>query len=315
MKLFALILALALFAAGCTVTKSGQVVKDSEPAALPQPAKSVEEPGEHLGDPTFEREVAVEGDHEASPTAQQPTRDADLERGMAHFNTGELRKARMALTIAISRLLPAADESEALATLKTINSKIFLSTADGGDLEIYEVVAGDTLSQIASKKGTTAEMIQRLNGLKSTKIAIGQRLKLLKGTLSVTVWRDRFVMDVKLDSAFIKRYTVGLGVEGCTPLGEFVVKNRIPEPADGSYPYGHEKHRLGNRWLGLKSDAGHKGYGIHGCRAEDEKQLGTECSQGCVRMGKDDLEEFYDIVPVGTKVTIIDRGPAPQVSK
>ncbi|GIK53296.1 MAG: hypothetical protein BroJett014_22690 [Planctomycetota bacterium] len=320
MKRVSLMLAFALFATGCTVTKSGQVVQNEETSPLPQPAKVVEadsaERGEHLGDPTFEREVVKDAPREEA--AQMPAkavRDPELERGMQFLAAGDLRKARMALSIAITRALPAAAEAEALDALKQINGKIFLSTGDMGDCEFYEVVAGDTLSTIAQRKGTTVEMIQRLNGLSGTRIAMGQKLKLLKGTFTVTVWKDRFVMDLKLDSAFIRRYRVGLGVDGCTPLGEFVVKNRIPEPADGSYPFGHEKHRLGNRWLGLKSDAGHKGYGIHGCRPEEEGSIGTECSQGCVRMAKADLEEFYDIVPVGTKVVIIERGSGPQVSK
>ncbi len=308
MKRLSLVIVLALLGAGCTVSKDGQIVEETKPASLPQPAQVI---------PDKPEETAVEtpAHEEIEPTAETSTRDNDLERGMQLLAAGDLRKARMALSIALTKQLPEAEENDALAKLKDINAKIFLSTADAGDCENYEVISGDTLSTIAQRKGTTVEMIQRLNALKGTKLMVGQRLKLLKGTFTVTVYRDRFIMDIKLDSAFIKRYRVGLGVDDSTPLGEFVIKNRIPEPADGSYPYGHEKHRLGHRWLGLKSDAGYKGYGIHGCRSDEENSIGTACSQGCVRMSKDDLDEFYDIIPAGTKVVIMERTAAPVVSK
>ncbi len=309
MKRLSFVLVLALLGAGCTVSKDGQIIQDSKPAAMPQPAQVIPE--------RAEPQAALEtpAHEEAEPMATTPARDSDLERGQQLLAAGDLRKARMALSIALTKALNEEEENDALKSLAEINAKIFLSTGDMGDCEIYEVSSGDTLSMIAQRKGTTVEMIQRLNALKGTKLMVGQRLKLLKGTFSVTVYRDRFIMDIKLDSAFIKRYRVGLGVDNCTPLGEFVVKNRIPEPADGSYPFGHEKHRLGHRWLGLRSDAGHKGYGIHGCRAEEEKDIGTGCSQGCVRMGKDDLDEFYDVVPTGTKVVILERTVQPVVSK
>jgi hypothetical protein len=308
MKRLSLVIVLALLGAGCTVSKDGQIVSESKPAPLPQPAQVIPERPEEAAveTPAFE---------EAEPAAEVSTRDNDLERGMQLLAAGDLRKARMALSIALTKNLPEAEENDALAKLKDINAKIFLSTADAGDCETYEVISGDTLSTIAQRKGTTVEMIQRLNSLKGTKLMVGQRLKMLKGTFSVTVYRDRFIMDIKLDSAFIKRYRVGLGLDDSTPLGEFVIKNRIPEPADGSYPYGHEKHRLGHRWLGLKSEAGYKGYGIHGCRSDEENSIGTACSQGCVRMSKDDLDEFYDIIPTGTKVVIMERTAAPVVSK
>ena len=112
-------------------------------------------------------------------------------------------------------------------------------------------------------------------------------------------------MDLLLNGNFIQRYSVGLGVGGCTPLGIFTIKNRIPKPADGSYPYGHAKHRLGAYWLGLKSTDGHKGYGIHGCPKTEEELIGTQCSKGCVRMRDAEIEEIYEIIPVGTRVRVI----------
>lgn len=309
MRHFLVLVSLTVFFSGCTLT--GNLVRTS-PEPEPPPAKTVVEqprttPADepHLGDPTFEKEVVGAPNAAESPKADAPKRDADLVQGLALKSEGKLRNARMALTSAISRNLPATDEAEALAALDEINRKIFLSTGDDGDLQVYEVKSGDTLGSIAARFNTTFEFIKRLNGLAKDTIWIGQRLNLPKGEFSLVVRKERFVMDLKLDGAFIKRYRVGLGLNGGTPVGEFVVRNRIPEPADGSWPFGHEKHRLGTRWLGLKSDAGHKGYGIHGCPASENSAIGGECSQGCVRLTNEDVEEVYDIIPVGTKLTVM----------
>lgn len=303
--------------AGCALTTI--TTKDEVRHPEPEP---VENTSEHLGDPTFHSETvdtpddnvtekpsdesAVVDTGESAPKVK-PAVDADLDRGLLLFNEGKQRDARKALTAALNNNLTEEDEAFALATLREINASIFLSTGDEGDLRVYTVKSGDTLGKIAKNTGTTWEMIQRLNGLTTTRINVGQELKILGGTFELIVRKEKFVMDLMLDGAFIQRYEVGLGVDGCTPLGEFIVKNRIPKPADGSYPYGHEKHRLGSRWLGLQNDEGYKGYGIHGCRAEEEKEIGTECSQGCVRMRNVDVEEIYDIVPAGTRVVIQPR--------
>lgn len=314
MKYFMYMLALCGMLAGCALTS----MNNSEvrnPAPAPAPVESTEE---HLGDPTFNTEVVEDTGPKATdnavvdrgntvPAAIEPAADEDLAMGLLLMDEGKLRDARMKLTGVLGTEPNAADEAEALKALRSINQRIFLSTGVEGDLKLYTVKAGDTLERVARAHGTTWEMIQRLNGLDGTRINVGQELKILGGKFELIVRKEKFVMDLMLDGAFIQRYEVGLGLQGSTPLGEFTVKNRIPKPADGSYPYGHEKHRLGSRWLGLSSEAGHKGYGIHGCRAEEESQIPGECSQGCVRMKNGDIEEVYDIIPAGTRLVVIAR--------
>ena len=45
-------------------------------------------------------------------------------------------------------------------------------------------------------------------------------------------------------------------------------------------------------------------FGIHGTL--DKYSVGWASSHGCIRMNKDEVAELYSIVPIGTKVTIID---------
>jgi LysM repeat protein len=308
MKLLAYILLISAMLAGCALTaiNTKDEVKQPAPAeesAAPAETVAIEEPAE----PEPDTDSAVVDAGNTLPKRIEPAINVDLQNGLVLYEEGRMRDARVALTSALNNDPGAEDEARALETLRAINAKIFLSAEPGGDLKVYTVKTGDTLGKIAQTHGTTWEMIQRLNGMTSTRINVGQELKILGGKFELIVRKEKFVMDLMLDGAFIQRYEVGLGMAGCTPLGEFTIKNRISKPADGSWPYGHEKHRLGSRWLGLKGDPSLKGYGIHGCRADEEHEIGTECSQGCVRMRNTEVEEIYDIVPVNTRVVIQER--------
>ena len=57
---------------------------------------------------------------------------------------------------------------------------------------------------------------------------------------------------------------------------------------------------LGTRWLGIDK----QGYGLHG--SVDPTSIGKQVTAGCVRMTNKDVEELFDIVPVGTDVMIVD---------
>ncbi len=60
------------------------------------------------------------------------------------------------------------------ASTKAAQAKEAKASASG----TYRVKAGDNLWTIARKRGTTAEKIQQLNGLESSRLRVGQRLKL-----------------------------------------------------------------------------------------------------------------------------------------
>lgn len=61
---------------------------------------------------------------------------------------------------------------------------------------------------------------------------------------------------------------------------------------------------FGGRWMGLNVPWGD--FGIHGTIYPNS--LGWASSHGCIRMNNEEVAELYQIIPIGTKVTIID-GP------
>jgi lipoprotein-anchoring transpeptidase ErfK/SrfK len=86
-----------------------------------------------------------------------------------------------------------------------------------------------------------------------------------------------------------------------TPQGKFAIINRVPNPAwyGPSVTVAPGKNNpLGSRWMGLSA----KGYGIHGTNVPSS--IGKAASHGCVRMRKQDLEELFEMVTVGTTVEL-----------
>ena len=61
--------------------------------------------------------------------------------------------------------------------MKAVNAGTSTSTSSNSSATTYTVKAGDTLSGIAKKYGTTYKQIQQWNNLSSTTIYIGQKLK------------------------------------------------------------------------------------------------------------------------------------------
>ena len=99
-----------------------------------------------------------------------------------------------------------------------------------------------------------------------------------------------------------KIYSVAVGKDTTpSPTGSFTIVNRLTNPTyyhkGQVIPQGPE-NPIGNRWIGLNQ----KGYGIHGTNAP--KSIGQAASHGCIRMGKKDLEELFEMVRPGDMVEI-----------
>jgi len=73
-----------------------------------------------------------------------------------------------------------------------------------------------------------------------------------------------------------------------TPRGTFTIINKQVNPGG---PFG-------TRWMGLSQPH----YGIHG--TNNPASIGTAASNGCIRMYNEDVNELFNLVSVGTPVTI-----------
>ncbi len=176
----------------------------------------------------------------------------------------------------------------------------------------YLVQRGDSIARIANRNGTTVELIRKSNRISNPNlIRAGDRLRVLTAPFSVRVSIERNDMVLELDGRFFKRYPVGTGKYGRTPVGTFEISDRIPEPVwwrpDGrAIPFGDPENILGTHWLAIRAtgeteDA--RGYGLHG--TWDDKSIGHAESAGCVRMHNADVEEIFTLLPLKTPVVIV----------
>jgi lipoprotein-anchoring transpeptidase ErfK/SrfK len=106
----------------------------------------------------------------------------------------------------------------------------------------------------------------------------------------------------------LKAYRVAVGKPSTpSPKGQMRIINKVVDPTyyhQGKVIPPGKSNPLGDRWIGLNG----KGYGIHGTNAPNS--IGKAASHGCIRMGKRDVEELFDLVRVGDVVEIHDERDA-----
>ena len=107
--------------------------------------------------------------------------------------------------------------------------------------------------------------------------------------------------------ALEKTYPVAIGRAGWeTPTGEFQVFSMLENPGwtnpftDEVVPPGPE-NPLGERWIAFWTD-GTNQIGFHGTPSRDS--VGEAASHGCIRMFNEDVRELYQLVGIGTTVTV-----------
>lgn len=103
-------------------------------------------------------------------------------------------------------------------------------------------------------------------------------------------------------------YPVAVGKAGWeTPTGDFAVISTIESPGWTS-PFTNEvvppgpDSPLGDRWIAFWTD-GENMIGFHGTPNRDS--VGQAASHGCVRMYNEHIRELFELVQIGTPVTVV----------
>lgn len=202
---------------------------------------------------------------------------------------------------------------EAEAALGKINVALIRTVRPMQEKLDVIVKSGDSLERIARRHGSTVDLIQEANLITNpNRIRAGDHLRVFIGKFALTASKQRNDMVVTMNGTFFKRYGIGSGLHGKTPVGLFTITEKIKEPVwwrpDGKeIPFGHEENILGTRWMTLRASEGTpdvRGYGIHG--TWDEASIGKAESAGCLRMRNRDVEELFLYIPTRTPVTIVE---------
>lgn len=116
-------------------------------------------------------------------------------------------------------------------------------------------------------------------------------LEPLAAPLEIVVDKQTHRLALVSGNVLLRSYPVGLGGER-TPEGEFAITEKVRNPN------GKSDGEFGSRGMTLSDTL----YAIHG--TNQPSSIGEDRSLGCVRMRKEDIEELFDMVPLGTKVRI-----------
>ncbi|MBN2482941.1 MAG: L,D-transpeptidase family protein [Candidatus Omnitrophica bacterium] len=227
-----------------------------------------------------------------------------MEKGAQSFAQGEFLDARNAYKQVLESTQDPQVMEEARGFLEGANMKLLFSPVMDECSTEYVVKPNDMLIKIAKQYGTTVALIQRANTLSSHIIRPQQKLKVNTCPFSIAVDKSQNVLFLKRNGEIFKTYPISTGTNGSTPVGTFKIINKLKNPTwfrtGAVIPPDSPENILGSRWMGFDE----KGYGIHGTKAPDK--IGEQVTLGCVRMFNHDVEELYDVVPVGTEVVIVE---------
>lgn len=288
--------------------------KISGPVDVPKPGdtpKSVETPTS--AQPSTNQPVSISSTATGAVMETAATKVV-MDEAVALEESKSLAQARKKYLLLLSAPLDDRTREDVERRLGAIDYELVSTPAGIPEKQEYVVQGGDSLDKIARKFGTTVELTQKGNLLSSSVIRAGDRLLVLAGRFAIKINKTRNDMVITLNGQFFARHTVATGKFGKTPVGSFVINDKIKEPVwwrpDGKeIPFGHPENILGTRWMSIKSaDPGTpdvKGYGIHG--TWDDSSLGKAASAGCIRMKNADVERLFAMVPVGTVVTITEQ--------
>ena len=120
-------------------------------------------------------------------------------------------------------------------------------------------------------------------------------------------FRLSFYKDLKLQ----KTYGIAVGQVGLEkPAGLYHIQNKAIDPAwhvpnsdwagdlaGKGIPGDDPSNPIKARWMGI-----YDGVGVHG--TDDDASIGSAASHGCIRMHIPDVEELYELVTIGMKISI-----------
>jgi len=197
----------------------------------------------------------------------------------------------------------------------TLGSRPMIKGARGADVkQLQSLLArrgtykGDNTGELDDATMAVVVAYKEKRGLGSEPILEPETARRLLGRIVIDISARTLVLYD--EDQVLRSYRVAVGQPRYpTPTGNFRIINKAKNPtwspppspwADGLEPVPPGPNNpLGTRWMGLSAPH----VGIHGTYASGS--IGTAASHGCIRMHISDVEALFDIVYVGTPVSIV----------
>lgn len=226
--------------------------------------------------------------------------------GMKEAEGGDVASA----TVRFERLWASAPDHPATRQLGRAigdaNVRALHGGTGGAEFATHKLGRGEAIYNVAKKHTIPQELLLRVNGIADPKrLRQGQELKVpvVDWTLECDVAANALILRNK--GKLFRFYDVRTGRDaGGTPKGTYRVLNKKQNPTwrpgDGRvYLPGDPNNELGTRWMSFEGDI----LGIHGTIREET--IGHYASNGCIGMRRADVEELFDLITVGTSLTIV----------
>jgi lipoprotein-anchoring transpeptidase ErfK/SrfK len=233
-------------------------------------------------------------------------RSARARLALARINAaaGELSESRELFLEVLESSDNVQVTNQARQELGTLNFTIFFSPEIYEDSQTYTVRSGDSLTTIARAYNTTPDLVKKMNRIRGEIIHPGQVLKVPAHRFSAIVSKSLNTLQLLYGEVFFKEYSVGTGRNNCSPTGEFAIVTKLVDPpwihGGETIPPFDPRNILGTRWMGF--DDPYASFGIHGTTMPET--VGSQSSDGCVRMINEQAEELFIFLPRGSKVII-----------
>lgn len=166
----------------------------------------------------------------------------------------------------------------------------------------YEVQPNERLDDIAQRYNVPWQLLAKINGIEDPQsLRPGERLKVVRGPFSAVVSLEKRQLTLLLNGSYAGRFAIGIGQEHPPQEGSFAVSDKVVNPVyrgrDRAIGADDQNNPLGERWIGLGSEMA-----IHGTNRPED--IGRTDLPGSISLNPRDVEDVYDILSLGSKVTI-----------
>ena len=161
----------------------------------------------------------------------------------------------------------------------------------------YKVRPNDSLEAVAQRFNVPVGLLAKINGLDPTApLQPGQELKVIQGSFNATVdLSDHVLTLTTADGRYAGRFPIGVGPNAANITRSSVYM--VTDKTDTTELAKQGRTRIGRRWIGLGEQLG-----LHG--TDTPSVIGTSNGNGAISLSDRDIEDVYDILSVGSKVTI-----------
>jgi len=230
---------------------------------------------------------------------------AALEAAKRELDSGRLREAHLQLSQWYDDPRLSASEQQQLSDLLSqVSGTVIYSTQHVLE-QPYEVQPGERLEDIANRYGVPAQLLAKINGLERPEdLRPGERLKVVRGPFSAVVSLEKRMLTLLLNGAYAGRFPIAIGHDQIAQEGNFTITDKVASPVyrrDGrTIGAGDPSNPLGKYWLSVGT-----GMGIHGTNDPRNLDPGNRADlSGCIALGERDCEDVFDILSIGSTVTI-----------